>query len=201
MSNVAQTLREQAAELRLTPESVAIEMLKEAGLSEEDARFEVLQTLMEKEALSALTDKGIDMEEAVKLVKAANINVRELTNITLEPETNPTADLLEKAATYIEALEGRVAELETENAKLYEDLEKAVTEASAAKEEEPELPESLSKLASVGAFTNEDLAELKRLNPEVLTKVASVADEPWSLGAPAGVARPQTDPLLEFILS
>lgn len=197
MSNVATILREKAAELRLTPESVAIDMLKEAGLSEEDARFEVLQTLMEKEALSGLTDKGIDMEAAVKLVKAANINVRELTNITIEPEIDPMAEVLEKAAAYIDTLEAQVASIETQNSKLNEDLEKMAAEAPAA---EPELPGSLGKLASAGAFTNEDLEELKRVNPEVLTKVASVMEEPWGLGSPAGMARPQTDPLLEFIL-
>lgn len=198
MNNVAQTLREQAAELRLTPESVAIEMLKEAGLSEEDARFEVAQTLMEKEALSALTSKGIDMEEAVKLVKAANINVRELSNIKLEPEVDPMAELLEKAAAYIEKLEAHIEAVEDHNAELLEEIEKLATEKSAP---EPKLPESLNKLASVGAFTNEDLAELQRINPETLTKVASAIEEPWELGTPAGVARPKTDPLLEFILS
>ncbi|MGN6514653.1 MAG: hypothetical protein ACTHLR_02295 [Rhizomicrobium sp.] len=200
MSNVANILRNKAAELRITPESIAIQMLKEAGLSEQDARYEVAQTLMEKEALSALTDKGIDMEEAVKLVKAANINVRELANIKLESETNPTADILEKAAAYIETLEARVTVVETDNAQLVDDLEKAAS-ASTQIEAQPQLPERLNKMAAIGAFTNEDLAELKKINPEILTKVASAYEEPWGLGGPAGAARPDAvDPLTAWLM-
>lgn len=199
MSNVATILRNKAAELRTTPESVAIDMLKEAGLSEQDARYEVTQALMEKEALSTLTDKGIDMEEAVRLVKAANINVRELTNIAIEPEVDPMAELLEKAAAYIETLEGVGAAVEAKNAELLEDLHKMASEAAAPAP--AELPGNLNKMASVGAFTNEDLEQLRSINPEVLEKVASAMEEPWGLGAPVGFARPQTDPLLEFMLS
>lgn len=201
MSNVATILRNKAAELRTTPESVAVQMLKEAGMSEQDARFEVSQALMEKEALCTLKDKGIDMEEAVRLVKAANINVRELTNINLEPEVDPMAEILEKAAAYIETLEGIGAAIEAKNAELLEDLEKMASEIDAPKAELPVLPESINKLASIGAFTNEDLEQLRGINPGVLEKIASAREEPWGLGAPVGMARPQTDPLLEFMLS
>jgi tRNA U34 5-carboxymethylaminomethyl modifying enzyme MnmG/GidA len=200
MSNVATILRNKAAELRITPESVAVQMLKEAGLSEQDAKYEVAQTLMEKEALSALTDKGIDIEEAVKLVKAANINVRELTNITFESESNPTAEILEKAAAYIETLESRVSTIEADNAQLIEDLEKAASEA-AVHLEQPRLPDRLNKMASIGAFSNEDLEELKKISPEVLTKVASAYEEPWGLGGPAGASADQVDPLTAWLMS
>ena len=198
MSNVGKTLRETAAELRLTPEAVAIGMLKEAGLSEEEARFQVAQELMEKEAVSSLTDRGIDIEEAVKLVKAANINVRELEHIRFEPESDSIVDTLEKAAEYIEKLEGYVAQLEVDNSSLSQDLEKAASQVSPV---EVQLPGTLNKMASVGAFTSEDLEQLRSMNPELLTKVASAIEEPWGIGAPAGMPRPQTDPLLEFILS
>lgn len=197
MSNVATTLREKAADLRMTPESVAIGMLKEAGLSEEEARIQVAQTLMEKEAFTTLTNRGIDMEEAVKMVKAANINVRELANFKIEPEVNPEADLMDKAAAYIEALESQIEAMTIEQARLYDDLEKMASEATV---QEPALPEAISKLASSAAFTNEDLAALKSMNPDTLTKVASVIGEPWGLGAPSGVAHVETDPLLDFIL-
>lgn len=199
MSNIAQILRGKANDLRTTPEGVAVELLKKAGMSEQDARYEVAQTVMEKQALSSLVDRGVDVEQAVKLVKAANVNVRELTTFTLaEKEENPVADILEKTANYVEALEKQIADLEVERASLYEDIEKMAQETERLQEEQPE---SLTKIASVGSFTNEDLEELRRINPQVLNKVASAMEEPWGLGGPVGVARPQTDPLLEFMLS
>jgi ribosomal protein S13 len=204
MSNVSIILLDHAKALTQTEESVAVALLKQAGLTEEDAKFEVAQALMEKEATSALTMKGVDYDEAVKLVKAANIDVRTLSDFQVEDEVPALASVLEKAASYISELEAYVAVLEAEKVSLETDLEKAaseyvaVTEASAKQT----LPDGLSKLASVGAFTNEDLAELTAMSPHVLSKVAAAVEEPWSMGKAAGQNRMESvDPFTAFLMS
>lgn len=203
MSNVANILRKQAEDLRVTPETVAVQMLKEAGMSEDDARFEVAQAIMEKEAASALTSKGVDYDEAVKLVKAAGVNLRELQSVTLDVEDNTMAETLEKAASYVEKLEAHADSLEASNEALRADLEKMAEELERAKANQavPEMPKTITKLASVGAFTRADLEELERMNPSTLEKVASAFDEPWGFGSPAGIAQPESDPIIDFILA
>lgn len=199
MEKVASILKSKADELRSsTPELVAIHMLKQAGLSNEEARLQVAQTSMEKVACEALTFKGIDAEEAAKLVKAANINVRELQSLELSSPEEDMANFLDKAAAYVDALEDKVVQLES-------DLEKAAQAAVAAKEVketiEDVVPEPLRKMASLGALSEEDMAALSVIPKDTLIKVASAVDEPWSLGQASGFARPKTDPLLEFLLS
>ncbi|MNK09999.1 hypothetical protein D3C87_280090 [compost metagenome] len=194
MSKVSTLLREKAEELRLSsPEEVAIEHLKQAGFSDEDARYQVAQHIMEKEAASALTMRGVDAEEAVKMVKAAGINLRELTNFTAEKEENPAVELLQKAAEYVETLEAQVETLQSS-------IEKQAGEIEVLKTPTPELPEQITKIASTGAFTNEDLEQLRRMTPETLTKVASAIEEPWGMGSGVGYARPKTDPLLDWLV-
>jgi hypothetical protein len=203
MSNVANILRKQAEDLRVTPETVAVQMLKEAGMSEDDARYEVAQAIMEKEAASALTSKGVDYDEAVKLVKAANINVRELKNVKVDVEENTMAETLEKAASYVEKLETHADALEQENDALRADLEKMAEELSRAQlnGNAPAMPSTITKLASVGAFTRADLEELEKMDARVLDKVASAFEEPWGFGTPSGMAHQESDPLMDFILS
>jgi hypothetical protein len=194
MSHIAQQLRERAEEIRLaSPEEVAVDLLKQAGFNEEDARIKVAQEIMEKEAANQLVAfSGVDIEHAVALVKAANINIGELVNFSPKAEIDPTIELLQKAAQYIEAVE---AELEDKK----EAIEKIAQEKAI---EAVKLPETIEKVASSGAFTNEDLAALKAMNPELLEKIASnINDEPWEMGRGTGFARPKTDPLLEFILN
>ena len=195
MDKVASILLERAAEIRQSsPELVAIEHLKQAGLDDTEARYAVAQDRMEKVAHSELTYKGIDAEEAVRLVKAANINVRELQSFSLVSEEEILADMLEKAAAYIEAKDEEILAL-TEKV---EALEKT---ASAAPRQEPALPEQITKLAGVGALTFEDIEALKSVPVETLTKVASVIDQPWEMGKAAGVARGTGDPFLDFCLN
>lgn len=203
MSNVANILRKQAEDLRITPETVAVQMLKEAGLSEDDARFEVAQAIMEKEAASALMSKGVDYDEAVKLVKAAGVNLRELQNITLDVEENTIAETLEKAASYVEKLETHADGLEQENEALRADLEKMAEELDRARVNKavPSMPSTITKLASVGAFTRADLEELEKMDSRVLDKVASAFDEPWGFGTPSGMAHTESDPIIDFILA
>jgi hypothetical protein len=203
MSNVANILRKQAEDLRITPETVAVQMLKEAGMSEDDARFEVAQAIMEKEAASALMSKGVDYDEAVRLVKAANINLRELENVKLDVEDNTIAETLEKAASYVEKLETHADSLEQENDALRADLEKMAEELGQARMNgsAPTMPSTITKLASVGAFTRADLEELERINPNVLDKVASAFEEPWGFGTPSGMAHVESDPLTEWLIA
>lgn len=199
MNNVSELLVKLASDLRTsTPELVAIDMLKQAGVDEQEARFAVAQELMEKQAFDTLTYSGIDVEKAASMVKAANINVRELEGFDVSSQEEVTADLLVKIAAYVEALEADKAEL-------LEKLAQAPTEVirEVVREvqiEAPEMPEPLAKLASSGNFTFEDLEALRNVSEDTLTKLASVAEEPWAFGSGSGMARPKTDPLLEFIL-
>lgn len=185
-------LREKAAELRSsTPELVAVDMLKKAGFEDKDARYHVAQVSMEKAACSALIDKGFDAEEAVKLVKAAGVDVKTLENLTFESPEEAFAEILEKAASAIDELSAKIETQEEE----FEQV-KVAYETPA-----PILPDNISKLAVSGQFTNEDLEAMMSMPSETLTKVAAAMDEPWGLGKAAGVERPVTDPLLEFLLS
>ena len=198
MTKISSILKQHAEDIRLsTPEAVAVEHLKQAGYSDKDARFQVAQHIMEKEAASALAMKGIDHEDAVKLVKAANLNLAELTSFSLPEEDSATVELLKQAADYVDALEAQV-----EGYKL--ELEKQATEFQAQlaqREMTSRMPEQFTKIASASQFTREDLEELQRVSPQLLTKMASAIEEPWGMGNGVGVARPKTDPLLEFMLA
>lgn len=198
MSNLSSILRQHAETVRLsTPEAVAVEHLKQAGFTEEDAYLQVAQHVMEKEAASVLAMKGVDHEDAVKMVKAANLNLAELNSFKVQIEANPTVELLKQAAEYVEALEAQIAGLQS-------DIEKQASEHQAQLEHidaVAHMPEQLSKIASAAQFTQEDLEELQRVSPELLTKMASAIEEPWGMGNGVGYARPKTDPLLEFMLS
>jgi transcriptional regulator with XRE-family HTH domain len=199
MTKLSTILKDHAETVRLaTPEAVAIEHLKQAGFSDADARYQVAQHIMEKEATSALAMKGVDHEEAVKLVKAANINVAELSNFVLEIDEDPTVELLNKTAEYIDALEAQIEGLKAEIEKQASEHQAELIEAT---KQPIEIPEQLSKLASAAQFTQEDLEQLQKVSPAVLQKVASAMDEPWGMGNGVGMARPKTDPLLEFMLS
>jgi hypothetical protein len=189
---ITQELEALAIELQSSDATeVAVGHLKKAGLSEEVAREEVMQMEMEKEAAEQLVMAGIDVERAVSMVKAANLKVKELGSIKIAQEIKPEVELLTKAASYINELEAKVSELEGSM-----EVQAATYAASA----ELVLPEALTKVASSGALTREDLMELSTINPELLTKVASAMEQPWGMGKAAGMARPKTDPFLEFCL-
>lgn len=201
MNKTAKQLLQKAASIRAgSAELVAVEMLKQAGMAEEDARYEVLQASMEKTAADQLTFKGVDAEEAVKMVKAANINVRDLANVGLVTEEEELASSLEKAASEIETLQ---AQLDAAHGQISEMEKAAEATATAAqvKASKPALPEQFTKMASVGAFTFEDLAALEAMPQSVMEKVASAMDTPWEFGKAAGAAKDQGDPLLNFLMS
>lgn len=191
MNKVASILLDKARELReSTPEIIAVSMLKQAGMSDEDARYEVAQQGMEKVAFSELSYSGIDVEEATRLVKAANINVRELQGIVLVTEEEALADTLEKVAAYISEQDEKI-----------EQLEKFAQEAALSASATPRhVPDNITKMASVGAFTFKDLEALKAMPSETLTKVASAMDQPWEFGKAAGIAQGTGDPILDFCL-
>jgi hypothetical protein len=197
MSQLSQVLLQAAEDIRLSsPTEGAVEHLKQAGYNEIEARAMVDQHLMEKAATEAMVQAGVDVEQAVSMVKAAGVNLKDLVTYAPEvEEAHPSVDLLTKAAHYIEALEAEVEHLKEE---MTAQMEKA---AQARSINEIELPEPIAKAASVGAFTNEDLAELQKVDQGLLSKIASAMDEPWSMGSASGMARPKTDPLTEFLFS
>lgn len=197
MNTVAQFLIDEATNIReSSPELVAVELLKQAGVAEADAKNAVAQDTMEKKAFAELTYRGVDADEALRLIKVANINISDLPGMDLESEEDRTASILEKAAAYIEKQAAYIEELEKAAGHI-EYVDRVVEVPAPA---EVALPESITKMASSGAFTFEDLEALKAMPEGILTKVASAFEEPWALGKAAGYARPKTDPLLEFLL-
>ncbi len=117
------------------------------------------------------------MSEGIPFEKAASLVEKEVENL----EDSLMAQILEKAASYINELEDKVSELQ---AKI---------------NERDEGSDIHIKLASAG-FTEDEIQVLQS-SPSLMDKVASATQEPWSLGQGAGVKREKTDPLLEFILS
>jgi hypothetical protein len=183
---LSQTLYKQASDLAATsPEFVAVGLLKQAGLSETDARMQIAQSLMEKEAVDQMISRGITEAQAQEMVKLANVQVTDLASFELDRSVEERcAEILEKAAGLVKELEDQVAT-----------LQKQAQESGAVK------PDYIQKLASSGNFTNEDLDALMRLPSETLTKVASASDEPWSMGKGAGQSVAGMDPLAAFLLS
>jgi uncharacterized protein YjhX (UPF0386 family) len=195
---LSELLTKQAEMIRTSsPEVVAVEMLKKAGFSDSDARAEVMQTLMEKEAASSLTQSGIDYDEALAMVKAAGIKVKDLASFKPEQTFEEIlSDQLMKFASEAEKLETQVEQ----GAGLIE----KVAELEGILEHTPqneELPTHISKFAESGNFTNADLDALMKLPSETLTKIATSQEQPWSMGKSAGTRSISSDPLLEFLTS
>lgn len=180
-----------------SPELVAIGMLKKAGFSDEQARIEVAQKAMEKEAANHLMASGIDYEAAMSLVKVANVKIGETKGF--KPEVSATELLVEaltKAASAVSDLE----EMQVERDSLLEKV--AGLEDKLGEVESLALPsEPITKLAKSGAFTNEDLAALRALPTDTLTKLASSNEEPWTMGKQAGMAVETLDPIAQFCMS
>jgi len=191
MSKIAEMLLDKAAEIRASsPELVAIGLLKEAGFSDGDARFAVAQDTMEKAAYVELHNKGIDLEEATRMVKAAAVDVRALPGLYLSNDEESTANFLEGVADYVEKQAAYISQLEVAQAQ-------AVSLANATP---PEVPESLTKMARVGALTNEDLAAMQAMPEHTLTKIANAFDRPWEMGSAAGAQTAGLDPLEAFLM-
>lgn len=97
------------------------------------------------------------------------------------------ANALEKVAEYI-------VELETEN----ESLEKSASVRPVVVDKDKE--ELHHKLASIG-FTDEEIEAMDQMPDTVMTKVATMSEQPWGLGEPSGMKREKTDPFLEFLVN
>lgn len=194
---LSQFLKEQAGELRSnSTEYVAVEMLKSAGMSEADARTEVAQKLMEKEATSSLVAQGIDYDQALAMVKAANVKIKDM------PSYKPEQSFEEVIAARFEKAAELASELELK-ADYAEEMHEKVASLEAALENQPEIedvPEAITKFAQSGEFTFDDLEALKKLPAETLTKVAAREEQPWKMGKAAGVAEATLDPFTAFLL-
>lgn len=196
MSKLTQELRA-FGDFKKSETQVAVELLKQAGLSEDQAQAEVAQMQFEKEAVEHLAMSGIDVESAVSLVKAANINVRELTGVVDKQEA-PESDLFVKVAEYVEHLEAQVKDLQDQVGELEKSASLVIQDPSWI-EPEIEVPEQFTKAASMGVLTKSDLEALSKVDQNVLNKIASSMDRPWEMGAPSGIVRPKSDPILDFI--
>ena len=195
---LSQLLLKQAQEIRAqSSEVVAIDMLKKAGMSEDQARLEVSQKLMEKEATSYLTSSGIDYDTALQMVKVAGVKLKDM------PSYKPEASSEEIFAAQLEKAAGLAEELEAQAEQAQELFEK-VAELEAQIEETPvveKVSEPMAKFAASGSFTNEDLQAMMKLPTETLTKIASSQEQPWKMGKSAGAALEDLDPLAAFCMS
>lgn len=188
----SELLLKQATEIREgSAEVVAIGLLKQAGLSDSDARALIAQREMEKVAQETLVLSGVDSELATEMVKAASVDISSLSGFIPElTAEEKQAEFLEKVAAEVAALEDQVQALQSQVA----ELEKSASEYE-------ETPEYIQKLASSGAFTSEDLAALKKLPEDTLTKIASSQEAPWSMGHGAGQNASLLDPIAQFCMS
>ena len=60
--------------------------------------------------------------------------------------------------------------------------------------------EKMEKMAKLG-FNESEVKALERVKPDLIEKVASAVDQPWTLGGPSGnLTKEAQDPLLAFIL-
>lgn len=192
---LSERLVKKAAYIRgLSPALVAIDLLKEAGLSEEQAAIEIAQLEMEKTAATKMAEAGLDYDEALKMVKVSGIKIDQLEGFSIQKSTEQIAwEELTKLASSAQDME---AELQALHEKVAE-LEAALAQVP---ETVQETPAAIQKLASCEAFTNADLEALMRLPSDTLTKVASVGEAPWKMGSAAGLAVEALDPIAQFAL-
>ena len=199
MNTIQQALLECAASLRardLTPEDIAVQTLvKQAGLSEPEARQLVARDQLEKSACAALAAKGVDHEQAARMVKAAKLDISDLVS-TPTQKSNPLAEILEKTAQHLDALEQRLAFLEDENDTLDQLQKQASVDAMT-------LPGPIDNLRKEGAFTKEDLLQLQTMEPVLLNKIASASTgQDWGMGSASGkMDVSTTDSFTRFLLA
>lgn len=191
---LSQYIQKQADKLaNSSSELVAISLLKQAGVSEDVARLELAQQAFEKSAASSMQSRGVDYDEALKLVKTAGVKVQDLPGFTVQPSpVEAQVDLLQKTAQDVAALEDA-----------YDALLEKVAELEQAQEAAPEIAvrhELREKIAGTSAFTQADLDAMMSLPSDTLTKIAHSSDQPWRMGSPAGTDTSQMDPLTQFIL-
>lgn len=159
-----------------------IELLKQASQLEKKAYADYVANFT-KSGIVTLVKGGVAFEKAAEMMRQACEGDSKLTSL----KTNAVA--FEKAAEYISELETRVVELEKV-------AEEAAVEVQKLDETNP-----LSKLASFGMFSEEELDMMAQLPTNLVEKVASVNSKPYEMGGAVGVPREKTDPLLEFLLA
>lgn len=125
-------------------------------------------------AIATLVVKGLPMEKAASLV------AQEFDDST-SASFAEMADVLTKAAAYVEELETKLAEAEAAKP-----IEKAAHVA-----------EATDTLHTYGMTD----ADIERLPEDMLQKVASMIQTPFSMGEPSGMAADKTDPLTAWLLS
>lgn len=135
-------------------------------------------------AIKTLTEGGVEREKAILLAKEACLRNQELVKSVTK------ANILEKTAQYIEAIE-------EENVKLAAKVETQTNEQKPV-----EIDPHLKKLATLG-FTQEELESMKDVPSQVLEKVARTAEsaEEYSLGKGVGPAVDKMDPFLQFLIN
>lgn len=202
---LSERLYQKAAYFRsLSPELVAVDMLKQAGMAEADAVLQVAQLEMEKTATAGMVAAGVDYDRALEMVKQSGIKIDELDGYSREKSVEELAwEELTKMAFEVETHEREVEALRHQASKAEEALEK-VAELQEFIDSLPEpveeVPDALTKLASSGTFTNEDLDAMIKLPTQTLEKLATTANEPWRMGKAAGTSTTSLDPLAAFAL-
>jgi hypothetical protein len=201
MTTFANQLKSYAQGLyKESPEAVAVGILvKQAGLSEQEATDLVLTSSIEKAACDALAAKGVDNEVAANLVKIANLDISKVKSMfTLErnPALSEAADVLEKAASYVESLENQIQSMQAELIETSEELDRVSSLYKEAQVSDP-----LEKIASSGMFTQEELERARGIDADLLQKLASASASPWEMGGASGRADiSDADPLTKFLM-
>lgn len=133
--------------------------------------------LVKQAALAEMIELGMEKSAAEGLIDG----YLEFNPISVDTDMSK-AEELEKLATYIEGLEAELEEARSQ-----------------VKIEKTDLA-PLTKLSEAG-FTDNELQSLRGVPEETLTKLASLAQEPWELGQGSGMAHTSSDPFLEFLLN
>lgn len=172
MSEISQLLREEAVQITEQLEKQA----------EQFALFE--QTKLS--AAEALVEAGISPEESVEMVKVAQ-ELQDISPLPVSVDPQFVVNVLEKSASYIEDLEGTIAELQAK-IKHSEGFSKAAAVSG---------PDAES-LQNAG-FSNDQVKIMA--DAGILEKVAHLAGSPWEPGYSSGRPNAESlDPIAKFCL-
>lgn len=132
-------------------------------------------SLVKQAAAQALAEKGLNAEVAVSLLDRLGVG-------GMDPSLSNLPEILEKTAAYIEDLEGKLASAEEKAHQIEKSAE-------------------ISSL-NLNGFDETELKSLQSLPKATLEKIASMSDNPWTMGTASGATSvADMDPLTAFILS
>jgi hypothetical protein len=172
MSEISQLLREQA-------EQITEQLEKQA---EQVALFE--QTTLA--AAEALVEAGVSPEDSLSMVKQAE-ELKDLAPLPVTIEPQFVVTVLEKSASYIEELEGTIADLQVK-IKNSEGFSKAAAISGPDAE----------NLQSYG-FSNDQVKIMA--DTGILEKMAHITGSPWEMGHSSGSPTADSlDPIERFCL-